>query len=173
MRSISRALCLSCGSTEVMVSTIFILSEIILSGDYFLLFSCTVLNFSLSRCKLPPVSWLREVWSSYAEIPYLLRIELVAIVALARVDGSILTPSGVNFLISVSKSLQALSTTALKLLLSWSLRSKLMWRSLSCLSFLAADTNPGAQSVTMMMGPDWSRQWYESSFEIWSLLWRN
>ena len=87
------------------MSPIFILDEIVLSGEDFLLFSCSVHNFSSSRCKLPPVSWLCEVWSLYTEIPcFLLRIELVVIVALVRVAGSILLPSGVNFLISVSKS---------------------------------------------------------------------
>ena len=28
-----------------------------------------------------------------------------------------------------------------------------MWRSLSCLSFLAAEMKPGAQSVTIVIGP--------------------
>ena len=32
-----------------------------------------------------------------------------------------------------------------------------MCRSWSCLSFLAAEINPGAQSVTMVIGPGWRR----------------
>ena len=56
------------------------------------------------RVRLDPVSWLREVCISNAEIPFLLRIVLVAIVALAKVAWSILSPSGASFLISVSTS---------------------------------------------------------------------
>ena len=99
------------------------------------------------------MSWLWDVCISNADIPDLLSIVLQAIVALAKVAWLIFSPSGASFLSSASRSWQARSTTALKFLFSWSFSWMLMWRSLSCLSFLAAEMKPGAQSVIIVIGP--------------------
>ena len=84
---------------------------------------------------------------------FLLRIAFVAMVACACVAELIFSPSDASFLISVSMSWQALSTTALKFLFRGSFSLMTMCKSLNCLLFLAADMNPGAQSFTTVIWP--------------------
>ena len=74
-------------------------------------------------------------------------------VACACVAELIFSPSDASFLISVSMSWQALSTTALKFLFRGSFSLMTMCKSLNCLLFLAADMNPGAQSFTTVIWP--------------------
>ena len=127
--------------------------EDVCSLDFRSLFYLWKMSSSLSW-RFSPVSWLLAVWSSYAEIlPFLLSIVFTAIVALANVDSEIFPPSGANFLISLSTSWQARSTTALKFLLSWSFNFKVIRRSLSSLSPLASEMKPGAASVVTNIEP--------------------